>query len=157
MCAKLGLVDALSIDSQPQARDQTLVADILALLAKQKVDYTIFWRRLSQAQTTGQTELVRDLFLERRDFDVWMLHYSERCTLIDTASQADFMYKSNPKFILRNHLGEMAIQAAKEKDFSVTTKLLNLLESPFEEQPGFESYADFAPDWASQIEISCSS
>ena len=35
--------------------------------------------------------------------------------------------------------------------------LLALLESPFEEHPGFDEYASFPPDWASSIEISCSS
>jgi uncharacterized protein YdiU (UPF0061 family) len=59
--------------------------------------------------------------------------------------------------VLRNHLGEEAIQAAKLKDFSQVNTLLMLLESPFEEHPGFDAYADFPPDWASSIEISCSS
>jgi uncharacterized protein YdiU (UPF0061 family) len=67
------------------------------------------------------------------------------------------MLKTNPKFVLRNHLGEQAIQAAKHKDFSQVQLLLTLLESPFEEHPGFEAYADFPPSWASSIEISCSS
>jgi uncharacterized protein YdiU (UPF0061 family) len=34
---------------------------------------------------------------------------------------------------------------------------LELLETPFDEHPGFEAYADFPPAWASGIEISCSS
>ncbi len=69
----------------------------------------------------------------------------------------DLMLKSNPKYVLRNHLGELAIRAAQAKDFSQVATLLKLLESPFEEHPGFESYADFPPDWAGSIEISCSS
>ena len=67
------------------------------------------------------------------------------------------MLKSNPKFVLRNHLGEEVIQAAKLKDFAKVETLLKLLQSPFEEHPGNESYADFPPDWASSIAISCSS
>jgi uncharacterized protein YdiU (UPF0061 family) len=67
------------------------------------------------------------------------------------------MLKTNPKFVLRNHLAETAIAAAKQKDFSVVNNLLTLLSKPFDEHPGFASYADFPPDWASQIEISCSS
>jgi uncharacterized protein YdiU (UPF0061 family) len=67
------------------------------------------------------------------------------------------MLKTNPKFVLRNHLGEQAIRKAKLKDFSQVDTLLLLLESPFEEHPGFDEYADFPPDWASSIEISCSS
>ena len=67
------------------------------------------------------------------------------------------MLKTNPKFVLRNYLGEQAIQAAKLKDFSQVKTLLMLLEAPFEEHPGFDKYADFPPDWAGGIEISCSS
>ena len=67
------------------------------------------------------------------------------------------MLKTNPKFVLRNHLAEQAIQQAKRKDFSELATLLRLLESPFDAHPGFEAYADFPPDWASGIEISCSS
>jgi serine/tyrosine/threonine adenylyltransferase len=58
---------------------------------------------------------------------------------------------------LRNHLGEQAIRSAKLKDFSEVTRMLQLLESPFDAHPGFDAYAGFPPDWASGIEISCSS
>jgi len=32
-----------------------------------------------------------------------------------------------------------------------------VLENPFDEHPEFEAWAGFPPDWASGIEISCSS
>ncbi len=67
------------------------------------------------------------------------------------------MLKTNPKYVLRNYLGELAIEAAKGKDFSKVVQLLALLERPFDEHPEYESYADLPPDWASRIEISCSS
>ncbi len=54
-------------------------------------------------------------------------------------------------------VSEEAIQKAKLKDFSGVNTLLALLEAPFDEHPGFEAYAGFPPDWASNIEISCSS
>jgi serine/tyrosine/threonine adenylyltransferase len=65
--------------------------------------------------------------------------------------------KNNPKYVLRNHLGEQAIRAAKLKDFSGVQNLLTVLETPFDEHPEFESFAAFPPDWAAGIEISCSS
>jgi len=46
---------------------------------------------------------------------------------------------------------------AKTKDFSGVSDLLKVLENPFEEHPGFEAFADFPPEWACSIEISCSS
>ena len=67
------------------------------------------------------------------------------------------MLKNNPKYVLRNHLGELAIRAAQDKDFSVVAQLLQALEHPFDEQPQFESFAALPPDWADSISISCSS
>ena len=154
MCAKLGLVESPSDDT---AKDRALVEDILKLLAQDRVDYTIFWRRLSHSNGGANPESVRDLFVDRDALDAWLLRYSERHANVPPGLAADLMLKTNPKFVLRNHLGEQAIRQAKLKDFSGVNTLLKLLESPFDEHPGFEDYADFPPDWASSIEISCSS
>ena len=59
--------------------------------------------------------------------------------------------------MLRNHLGELAIQAAQAKDYTVLAQLQQVLERPFDEHPEFQAYADFPPDWAGSIAISCSS
>ena len=150
MHKKLGL-------TQAQDSSEALVEPLLQLLAQNAVDYTIFWRRLSHAVTEGQFEPVRDLFADRVTFDAWLLSYSELLALEDKALAADLMLNSNPKFVLRNHLGEQAIRAAKGGDFSELATLQRLLERPFDEHPGHEAYADFPPDWASSISISCSS
>ena len=150
MHKKLGL-------TQAQDSSEALVEPLLQLLAQNAVDYTIFWRRLSHAVAEGQFEPVRDLFADRAAIDAWLLSYSELLALEDKALAADLMLKSNPKFVLRNHLGEQAIRAAKGGDFSVLATLQRLLERPFDEHPGHEAYADFPPDWASSISISCSS
>ncbi|HQS00417.1 MULTISPECIES: protein adenylyltransferase SelO [unclassified Polaromonas] len=150
MRAKLGLADA-----RPQ--DKALIENAFKLLAADKVDYTIFWRRLCRFGTPQGREAVRDLFLDRPAFDAWALQYSERLAHADIGLVADLMLKSNPKYVLRNHLGEQAIQAAKLKDFSGVNTLLTLLQAPFDEHPGHDSHAGFPPDWAASIEISCSS
>ena len=153
MRAKLGLVDA-------QPGDQALADSILSLLAQEHVDFTIFWRTLSHwvAKTPGTSPTaVRDLWVDRDAADAWLLQYSERLELVDRALAADLMLKTNPKFVLRNHLGEEAIRLANQKDYSGVHTLLALLETPFDEHPGHEKYADFPPDWASSIAISCSS
>jgi len=153
MRAKLGLPGESS-------DDQALVESTLQLLAKTQVDYTIFWRRLSHwvAGSAGHApDAVRDLFADREAFDAWLLQYSLRLAAVDRTAAGASMLKTNPKFVLRNHLGEEAIRQAKLKDFSGVHTLLSLLQTPFDEHPGFETYAGFPPDWASSIEISCSS
>ncbi len=150
MRSKLGL-------AQAREKDAELIDGILVLLAQNAVDYTIFWRRLSHAVQQNDFEPVRDLFADRTTFDGWLLSYSELLALDNQALAANLMLKTNPKFVLRNHLGEQAIRAAKLGDFSELQTLQRLLEHPFDEHPGHDAYAAFPPDWASSIEISCSS
>ncbi|MDB5744164.1 MAG: hypothetical protein JWR68_2479 [Polaromonas sp.] len=150
MRAKLGLPDE-------QPGDKALIDSTFQLLAANRVDYTIFWRRLCGLSTQSGHEPVRDLFFDRESFNAWLLQYSERIAPVDSALRADLMLKSNPKFVLRNHLGEEAIQAAKLKDFSQVDTLLALLQAPFDEHPGQDAFAGFPPDWAASIAISCSS
>jgi serine/tyrosine/threonine adenylyltransferase len=152
MLAKLGLPESPATDSS-----KAVIEGILKLLTKDKVDYTIFWRRFSHAMAMQQFDLVRDLFLDRPAFDAWLLSFHEHSAQIPCRPDADLMLKTNPAYVLRNHLGEQAIRAAKLKDFSELERLQSLLEDPFTEKTGMETYATFPPDWASTIEISCSS
>ena len=148
MRAKLGL-------AAPHESDRGLIEEILQLLARDRVDYTIFWRRLSNHVAGQPAETVRDLFLDREGFDGWLRQYSQRLDLEQGPAVA--MLRTNPKYVLRNHLGELAIRQAKLADFSMVSTLLRLLQSPFAEHPEHEALAGFPPDWATHIEISCSS
>jgi len=150
MRAKLGLIEA-------EAGDRELLETTLRLLAKDKVDYTIFWRRLSQHVGGAPSEAVRDLFLDRAAFDDWFLQYSKRLGAAPRDAAAELMLATNPKYVLRNHLGELAIRDARQKDYSAVQDLLTLVQAPFDEHPGHDDKAGFPPDWANQIEISCSS
>ena len=150
MRAKLGLADA-------QDGDRALIEGIQKLLAADRVDYTIFWRRLSYAVAANAFEPVRDLFLDRGALDAWLLQFSERLSQVGRGPAADLMLKINPKFVLRNHLGEQAIRQARQRDYSGVQTLLTLLQAPCNEHPGHDDYAAFPPDWAASIEISCSS
>ncbi|WP_296510670.1 protein adenylyltransferase SelO [Rhodoferax sp.] len=152
MAAKLGF-------DQAREAHKPLIEDILKLLAADKVDFTIFWRRLSHwvADPAAAGDSVRDLFLNRPAIDTWLLSYSELLAHTPPGLAADLMLKTNPKYVLRNHLGEQAIQAAKAKDFSVVADLLKVLERPYDEHPAHDAWAGFPPDWAAQISISCSS
>jgi uncharacterized protein YdiU (UPF0061 family) len=139
---------------------------LLQMMAKEQVDYTVFWRRLSQAvaaqgeqtQATGFAWApVRDLFLDRPAWDAWQHDYLQCLREQDVVRTGQSMLAHNPKFVLRNHLAEIAIRQAKSGDFTEVDTLMTLLQSPFEEHPEYETYAQLPPAWASSIEISCSS
>ncbi len=157
MAAKLGL-------NEVQTGDHELVDAVFKLLTPERTDFTIFWRRLSHAvaayassQDTQAFQPVADMFMQAEAWASWLANYLQRLAPQDLTLAAQTMLATNPKFVLRNHLGEQAIRQAKMGDFSGVSTLLTLLSSPFDEHPGFETYAAFPPDWASSIAISCSS
>ena len=152
MGAKLGLATV-------QAGDTELVESLMQLMAKDAVDFTIFFRRLCSA-VSGPLEPVRDLFLQREAFDAWAVRWRERLLAqpgFDAESTAAAMRRVNPRIVLRNHLGQVAIERAQNGDFSEVDRLVKALAAPFDEREGEDDLAAFPPDWASQIEISCSS
>ena len=151
MSAKLGL------PAEGLGGNRELIEGILQLLAADRVDYTIFWRRLSRHVAGESREAVRDLFLQRETFDAWLLRYLERLSEGNRELASNRMLAANPKYVLRNHLGELAIRDAKLKDTTAVEDLLALVQAPYDEHPGHEDKAGFPPDWATQIEISCSS
>ncbi len=144
--AKLGLV-------AEHDDDAALADDLLKLMAEDRADFTITWRRMSDLAAA------RDCFLQRDKFDAWAERYRSRLAQEDSsdAERAARMHRANPKFVLRNHLAQTAIERAQQGDFSETQRLLKVLEHPFDEQPANEADAAFPPTWATQLEVSCSS
>lgn len=154
MACKLGLPTAADTHA---AQATPVIGQLLELLATHRVDHTIFWRRLSVSAQDGNVEHSRALFLDPAAFDHWLLSYQELSKQSGQDIDANCMLNTNPVFVLRNHVGELAIRAAQEGDFSVVQSLHQVLSQPFTDQPAHRAWADFPPDWASSIAISCSS
>jgi uncharacterized protein YdiU (UPF0061 family) len=154
MRAKLGLSDG-------EEADKALLDDFLGLLAGERVDHTLAFRALSQFDRgTGATPAaLRDLFIARESADAWGARYLERLQSeagSDAARQAA-MNRANPRYILRNHLAQRAIELAEQGDFAEVRALHAVLARPYDEQPEQSRYAALPPDWAQHIEVSCSS
>jgi uncharacterized protein YdiU (UPF0061 family) len=152
--AKLGLVSE-------QTDDDALVRELLSLMAAARVDFPVFFRRLTNLKRDEPSadEPLRDMFIDRSAFDAWLVKYRARLAAehsVDAVRQVA-MNQVNPKFVLRNHLAQIAIEKAQQKDFSEVARLLQILQQPFDEQPEYESYAALPPDWAAGISVSCSS
>ncbi len=145
------------------AGDQVLVDDLLKRMAADKADFTITFRRLASFDSApgAPNTALRDLFLDREAFDAWGLRYAERLRFEASldGERALRMNRINPKFVLRNHLAEVAIQNAQAGDFAEVDRLLTVLQQPFDESPAGATASDagFPPEWAQTIEVSCSS
>jgi uncharacterized protein YdiU (UPF0061 family) len=61
----------------------------------------------------------------------------------------------NPKYVLRNYMAQLAIDAANNEDYSILEELYELLKNPYSEQPEQEKWYAKRPDWA-RDKIGCS-
>ena len=152
--AKLGLRTS-------QDDDTALFDSMFALMQANHVDFTNFFRALSTLQVAAPEHdtPLRDMFIDRPAFDAWAATYRARLRQEDSidAERQVAMNGVNPKYVLRNYLAQVAIEKAQQQDYTEVAKLLDILQKPFDEQPEHQHYAALPPDWASHLEVSCSS
>lgn len=150
MASKIGLIDY-------QSEDELLINRLLNMMAKDQVDYTLFFRKLCDFSKNNQT--VRDYFIDRDLFDVWSADYLKRLGSqeLTDKQRCESMKQINPLYVLRNYMAQAAIEAAEAGDYSEVDLLLSLLSNPYIAHPDGEKYEGLPPDWASTISVSCSS
>jgi len=147
--------------TETREEDASLIQDLLALMHLHHVDYTNFFRSLGQFQTGSASlnEPLRDVFLDRDAFDRWAVRYGQRLHAEGSRDDERLarMNRINPKYVLRNYLAQTAIEKAQQKDYSEMDRLLSLLQNPYSDQPGMDSYAAPPPNWGKHLSVSCSS
>jgi len=170
VAAKLGLQRLNDAESSPtgaaRVPDAALVDDLIELLAAVETDMTLFYRHLadvpvSAAAATEHGALLAPLEVafydpaavgeeHRARLGVWLGRYAARVREDGTsdAERRQRMNRINPKFVLRNYVAQLAIDRAEQGDGSVVQELLHVLQSPFDEHPGKERFAEKRPEWA---------
>ncbi len=162
--AKLGLQTAGSAGSSGsthdagEAGDASLAEDWLALLHRERVDFTLAWRRLADA-AAGDEAALRASFADARAPEDWLARWHARCAADDAAGEqagaapgvlaaarSERMRRTNPFVIPRNHRVEAALAAASEGgDLGPFELLLAAVRRPFEEAPDLVPYGEPAP------------
>ncbi|ERN11600.1 hypothetical protein AMTR_s00022p00185610 [Amborella trichopoda] len=153
--------------------NKPLISMLLNNMAVDKVDYTNFFRSLSNIKadlTIPEDQLLvplkavlLDIGRERKE--AWISWVQSYILELSKSGMADEERKSqmdsvNPKYILRNYLCQSAIDAAEQGDYSEVRRLLKVMERPYDEQEGMEKYARLPPAWAYRpgvCMLSCSS
>lgn len=147
---KLGLAVKLDTDAQ-------LVEDLVVALHDAYVDYTLFFRTLSRYD--GDREALFDIAINPIGIDSWLNLYDDRL-LQETPSNEErhkVMLKTNPKYVLKNHMLQKAIILAEAGDFSMVDTLLYIGAHPYDELPEYEHFSDETPEEHKNIGLSCSS
>jgi uncharacterized protein YdiU (UPF0061 family) len=141
--AKLGL-------REPRDTDPALVNALLNVLDRSRADFTTVFRALAAP------EAARDHVADVAAYDTWLADYRARLAgeQSDDAERAARMNRVNPKYVLRNHLAQAAIEKAQAGDHAEIEALRALLSRPFDEQPGMGRYTQ---PGTQRIEVSCSS
>jgi uncharacterized protein YdiU (UPF0061 family) len=138
-----------------------LINRFLSILHRGHSDFSRSFRNLSQLRTDSDEPAhgIRDEIADLAAFDAWTIDYRTRLRAesSDDAERAARMNAVNPRYVLRNHLVQAAIQQAQNGSYGEIDTLFKLLNRPFEEQPGMERYAEEPPPSARHIEVSCSS
>ncbi|OTF69108.1 hypothetical protein BLA29_003039 [Euroglyphus maynei] len=67
------------------------------------------------------------------------------------------MNSVNPRYVLRNHLVQKAIEKAEQEEFDEARRLLRALEKPFDENPDFDAYTERPTSSMCTLRVSCSS
>jgi protein adenylyltransferase len=129
--------------------DRALAQDLLGAMAKNQADFTLTFRRLSDAALAPADDgRVRELFADPNAYDDWAGRWRQRIgdEPQDPAARQAAMRSVNPAFIPRNHLIEAVIEAAVNRDdFAPFEEMLAVLSRPYEDRPEFARYAD-APE-----------
>lgn len=130
MRAKLGL-------NSEQDDDLALATDLLALMEREELDFTITFRELAVRKAT-------DHFAPGGKLQDWHLRWQQRIDQQDGGKESavKLMLSSNPAIIPRNHQVEAMIESAvADQDFKPFYDLLEAVSTPFDAAMDDSRYA----------------
>lgn len=161
MRGKLGL-------QSEEKLDELLIQDLEDLLLLTETDMTIFFRKLANFEKENPAEgvkLIYDAFYMPSEipgaieakWTAWFNRYAERLQgeFVTNAERAQQMNLVNPKYVLRNYMSQLAIDAANEGDYKMIDELFKMLKQPYAEQPENEKWFVKRPEWA-RYKVGCS-
>jgi len=161
------LAHKLGFEALDAPGDEQLLADLFALLYEVETDFTIFFRNLAAVPLdSADGAVLNEAFYSEAPaahvaaLASWLRRYAERSRSAPR-DRVERMHRANPKYVFRNYLAQLAIDALERGDASVMERLLKVLERPYDEQPANQDLAARRPEWARHragcSALSCSS
>ncbi|MCW2121019.1 protein adenylyltransferase SelO [Flavobacterium sp. 7A] len=151
-----------------QEGDDTIIQVLEENLHLIETDMTIFYRNLSQFEKGNPEKgisIIQDAFYQSIEeypevietWTLWFEHYNQRLVFENeiNSERREKMNAVNPKYVLRNYMSQLAIDAADKKDYTLIDELFQLLKNPYAEQPEHEKWFAKRPDWA-RDKVGCS-
>jgi uncharacterized protein YdiU (UPF0061 family) len=166
MRSKLGLFEEYEVDLD-------LIEQLEKLMYQLKLDYTIFFRELSNFDALNLDNFAHSLLkkssygnlkvLNTELLTNWLDIYKQRLEkeIFSSEERKKRMNQVNPKYIIRNYMLQMAIDKTNNQDYSMIDSLFELLQNPYDEQLDFEEFYAKSPLWSKDAfggsRLSCSS
>jgi uncharacterized protein YdiU (UPF0061 family) len=131
---KLGLSP---VDDSRAEAGEAFLNETLSTLTAERVDFTLFFRRLTQVAAGGPTHAFLALFESAAAGEAWLASWRQAFESADSPDDdaIERMRHVNPIFIPRNHRVHEAIEQATQGDCSSFERLTEVLTQPFDEQP----------------------
>jgi uncharacterized protein YdiU (UPF0061 family) len=138
-------------------KDEDLVKELTTLLHSVETDMTIFFRLLSSINEPKIVQLKYAFYDEDNiPEDKWNNWLNKWWSRVNSKPDQEKMKQANPKYVLRNWMAQLAIDAAENQDYSVANELYELLKSPYDEQTDYEGkWFQKRPEWA-RHRVGCS-
>ena len=142
---------------QFNSEDEEIITELSNMLQTSEIDMTIFFRLLSSMEKPDVNELKFAFYNEEKilesDWNNWL---NKWWTRVNGNPDREKMRQANPKYVLRNWMAQLAIDAAENEDYSVAKEIYDLLKQPYEEQLEHEhKWFQKRPEWA-RHRVGCS-
>jgi len=162
MASKLGLSEF----------DEALTNRLLKLLTETETDMTLFFRHLADVQNAeSDADRLSNAYYAPDEISLdthqrtqqWLRDYLNLAQQQGRSHQqrADAMNATNPLYVPRNYLAQLAIDDAESGNFQRLGQWMQVLERPYQWQEGMEAFAAKRPEWARNRSgcsmLSCSS
>ncbi len=137
--------------------DENLILELTSNLESSEIDMTIFFRLLSSITEPNVIELKYAFYNKNNiSIDIWNLWLQKWWDRVKGNPDRDKMKLANPKYVLRNWMAQLAIDAAEKDDFSVANEIHEVLKRPYDEWPEYEEkWFKKRPEWAKN-RVGCS-
>ncbi len=144
-----------------ESEDYQLFVSLLQTLSNLAIDYTYFFRQLSNYKI-NQVDSLSELwnYYEKSDgLILWLSLYDQRLKreLSDDLKRSVEMKSVNPKYVLRNYIAQEVIEDVQRGGKEKLKNWLEILYSPFAEHSEYESYSKPTPTEKKNYIVSCSS
>jgi uncharacterized protein YdiU (UPF0061 family) len=167
MMSKLGL-------HKKEESIENFIIDLTTNLYRSDIDMTIFFRELNEFDAENPTNHFNTIseasyhpkheIEQHQEFwNEWLIIYADKIKkdAIGKEIRIAKMNLVNPKYVLRNYMAQLAIEAAEKEDYTLINELEELLKNPYSEQPNSQKWFAKRPDWAKDkigsSMLSCSS